>query len=349
MKSSNIGGQAVLEGIMMRHGDDYAVAVRKPDGEIFVQKEEYHSVIKWKALTKVPFIRGVFNFIDSMVLGIKTLMFSAEFYEDEEEVKSEKELTEEEIAKKEKQEKWMMNVTVAISVVIAVAVFMVLPYFLSSLLKPLMPSYHLRTLVEGFVRIGIFILYIALISRMDDIQRTFMYHGAEHKCINCIEHGLPLTVDNVRISSRQHKRCGTSFLFFVLAISIILLMLIQVESPLMRVIVRIALIPVIAGISYEIIRLAGRSDNLFINLISKPGMWLQKLTTREPDESMVEVAIASVEAVFDWKAYLKEEFGYEVDDSWLEDDGQEERDQEENPAEPGAAGTEAEAGEPVLQ
>lgn len=308
MKSSNIGGQAVLEGIMMRHGDDYAVAVRKPDGEIFVQKEEYHSVIKWKALTKIPFIRGVFNFIDSMVLGIKTLMFSAEFYEDEEEVKSEKELTEEEIAKKEKQEKWMMNATVAISVVIAVAVFMVLPYFLSSLLKPLMPSYHLRTLVEGFVRIGIFILYIALISRMDDVQRTFMYHGAEHKCINCIEHGLPLTVDNVRISSRQHKRCGTSFLFFVLAISIILLMLIQVESPLMRVIVRIALIPVIAGISYEVLKLAGRSENPIINLLSRPGLAIQKLTTKEPDDSMIEVAIQAVEAVFDWRAYEAENF-----------------------------------------
>jgi len=293
---------------MMRHGDDYAVAVRKPDGEIFVQKEEYHSVIKWKALTKIPFIRGVFNFIDSMVLGIKTLMFSAEFYEDEEEVKSEKELTEEEIAKKEKQEKWMMNATVAISVVIAVAVFMVLPYFLSSLLKPLMPSYHLRTLVEGFVRIGIFILYIALISRMDDIQRTFMYHGAEHKCINCIEHGLPLTVDNVRISSRQHKRCGTSFLFFVLAISIILLMLIQVESPLMRVIVRIALIPVIAGISYEVLKLAGRSENPIINLLSRPGLAIQKLTTKEPDDSMIEVAIQAVEAVFDWRAYEAENF-----------------------------------------
>lgn len=308
MKSSNIGGQAVLEGIMMRHGDDYAVAVRKPDGEIFVQKEEYHSVIKWKALTKIPFIRGVFNFIDSMVLGIKTLMFSAEFYEDEEEVKSEKELTEEEIAKMEKQEKWMMNATVAISVVIAAAVFMVLPYFLSSLLKPLMPSYHLRTLVEGFVRIGIFILYIALISRMDDIQRTFMYHGAEHKCINCIEHGLPLTVDNVRISSRQHKRCGTSFLFFVLAISIILLMLIQVESPLMRVIVRIALIPVIAGISYEVLKLAGRSENPIINLLSRPGLAIQKLTTKEPDDSMIEVAIQAVEAVFDWRAYEAENF-----------------------------------------
>ena len=308
MKSSNIGGQAVLEGIMMRHGDDYAVAVRKPDGEIFVQKEEYHSVIKWKALTKIPFVRGVFNFIDSMVLGIKTLMFSAEFYEDEEEVKGEKELTEEEIAKKEKQEKRMMNATVAISVVIAVAVFMVLPYFLSSLLKPLMPSYHLRTLVEGFVRIGIFILYIALISRMDDIQRTFMYHGAEHKCINCIEHGLPLTVDNVRISSRQHKRCGTSFLFFVLAISIILLMLIQVESTLMRVIVRIALIPVIAGISYEVLKLAGRSENPIINLLSRPGLAIQKLTTKEPDDSMIEVAIQAVEAVFDWRAYEAENF-----------------------------------------
>lgn len=308
MKSSNIGGQAVLEGIMMRHGDDYAVAVRKPDGEIFVQKEEYHSVIKWKALTKIPFIRGVFNFIDSMVLGIKTLMFSAEFYEDEEEVKGEKELTEEEIAKKEKQEKRMMNATVAISVVIAAAVFMVLPYFLSSLLKPLMPSYHLRTLVEGFVRIGIFILYIALISRMDDIQRTFMYHGAEHKCINCIEHGLPLTVDNVRISSRQHKRCGTSFLFFVLAISIILLMLIQVESPLMRVIVRIALIPVIAGISYEVLKLAGRSENPIINLLSRPGLAIQKLTTKEPDDSMIEVAIQAVEAVFDWRVYEAENF-----------------------------------------
>ena len=308
MKSSNIGGQAVLEGIMMRHGDDYAVAVRKPDGEIFVQKEEYHSVIKWKALTKIPFVRGVFNFIDSMVLGIKTLMFSAEFYEDEEEVKSEKELTEEEIAKKEKQEKWMMNATVAISVVIAVAVFMVLPYFLSSLLKPLMPSYHLRTLVEGFVRIGIFILYIALISRMDDIQRTFMYHGAEHKCINCIEHGLPLTVDNVRISSRQHKRCGTSFLLIVMVISILFFLVIRPETLWLRLVSRILLIPVIAGVSFEFLRLAGNSDNPVVNLLSKPGLMLQGLTTKEPDEKMAEVAICAVEAVFDWKAYEEANF-----------------------------------------
>ncbi len=310
MKSSNIGGQAVLEGIMMKHKDAYSVAVRKPDGEIIVQKDEYHSIVgKWKKLTTIPFIRGIFNFIDSMVLGIKTLTYSASFYEEEEQEK----FTEAETLKKEKQEKWLMGGTVAFSVVAAVAIFMVLPYVLSSFLKPLIPSYHIRTVIEGFVRIGIFILYVLLISRMEDIQRTFMYHGAEHKCINCIEHGLPLTVENVRISSRQHKRCGTSFLFFVLAISIILLLLVQVESPLMRVAVRIALLPVIAGISYEILKLAGSSDNALINLFSKPGLAIQKLTTKEPDEGMIEVAIQAVEAVFDWRAYEEENFDASAD------------------------------------
>ena len=311
MKSSNIGGQAVLEGIMMKHKDAYSVAVRKPDGEIIVQKDEYHSIVgKWKKLTTIPFIRGIFNFIDSMVLGIKTLTYSASFYEEEEE---QEKLTEAEALKKEKQEKWLMGGTVAFSVVAAVAIFMVLPYVLSSFLKPLIPSYHIRTVIEGFVRIGIFILYVLLISRMEDIQMTFMYHGAEHKCINCIEHGLPLTVENVKISSRQHKRCGTSFLFFVLAISIILLLLVQVESPLMRVAVRIALLPVIAGISYEILKLAGSSDNALINLFSKPGLAIQKLTTKEPDEGMIEVAIQAVEAVFDWRAYEEENFDASAD------------------------------------
>jgi len=305
MKSSNIGGQAVLEGIMMKNKDDYAVAVRKPDGDIIVQKDTYSSIIKWKALTRIPFVRGIFNFIDSMVLGIKTLMYSADFFEEEEE---EKPLSEAESAKKEKQDKLLMGGTVAFSVVIAIAVFMVLPYFLSGLLKPIVPSYHVRTVIEGFVRIGIFIAYVLLISRMDDIQRTFMYHGAEHKCINCIEHGLPLNVENVRKSSRQHKRCGTSFLFFVLAISIILLLVIQVESPLMRIVIRIALIPVIAGISYEILKLAGRSENPLINLLSRPGLAIQKLTTKEPDDSMIEVAIQAVEAVFDWRTYEAENF-----------------------------------------
>lgn len=306
MKSSNIGGQAVLEGIMMKNRDRYAVAVRKPDGEIFVQTEEFHSVTgRYKKLTTIPLIRGVFNFIDSMVLGIKTLTFSASFYEEEEE---EKEFSEAEQKKKEKKESLLMAGTVAFSIVAAVAIFMVLPYFLSSLMKPVVPSYHLRTVIEGFVRIGIFIIYILLISRMKDIQRTFMYHGAEHKCINCIEHGLPLTVENVRSSSRQHKRCGTSFLFFVLAISIILLLLIRVESPLMRVVVRIALLPVIAGVSYEVLKLAGNSDNPFVNLLSKPGMAIQKMTTSEPDDGMIEVAIQAVEAVFDWRAYERDNF-----------------------------------------
>ena len=306
MKSSNIGGQAVLEGIMMKNRDRYAVAVRKPDGEIFVQTEEFHSVTgRYKKLTTIPFIRGVFNFIDSMVLGIKTLTFSASFYEEEEE---EKEFSEAEQKKKEKKESLLMAGTIAFSIVAAVAIFMVLPYFLSSLMKPVVPSYHLRTVIEGFVRIGIFIIYILLISRMEDIQRTFMYHGAEHKCINCIEHGLPLTVENVRNSSRQHKRCGTSFLFFVLAISIILLLLIRVESPLMRVVVRIVLLPVIAGVSYEVLKLAGNSDNPVVNLLSKPGMAIQKMTTSEPDDGMIEVAIQAVEAVFDWRAYERDNF-----------------------------------------
>lgn len=306
MKSSNIGGQAVLEGIMMKHNEEYAVAVRKPDGEISVKKEKYHSIVKWKVLTTTPFIRGVFNFIDSMVIGIKTLTYSASFYEEEEE--KEEVLTEEVVKKKEKKEKLLMGATVAFSVVAAVAIFMVLPYFLTSFLKGLIPSYQVRTVIEGLVRIGIFVLYVLLISRMEDIQRTFMYHGAEHKCINCIEHGLPLTVENVRKSSRQHKRCGTSFLFLVLAISIVLLLLIHVDSAVMRVVVRILLLPVIAGISYEVLKLAGRSDNILINLISSPGLAIQKLTTKEPDDDMIEVAIQAVEAVFDWRAYEAENF-----------------------------------------
>ncbi|MCI8580186.1 MAG: DUF1385 domain-containing protein [Dorea sp.] len=312
MKSSNIGGQAVLEGIMMKHEDEYAVAVRKPDGEIFVKKDEYRGVIGFKPLTRIPFIRGIFNFIDSMVLGIQTLTYSAEFYEEEDD--KEKQASENGEADKQtvqsrRAEKLIMAGTVLFSVAAAVGIFMVLPYFLSSLLKPVITSYTWRTVIEGVMRIGIFIIYVLLISRMEDIQRTFMYHGAEHKCINCIEHGLPLTVDNVRASSRQHKRCGTSFLFFVLAVGIILLLLIRVESPVMRVAMRIALLPVIAGISYEVLKLAGRSENPVVNLLSKPGLAVQKLTTKEPDDSMIEVAIQAVEAVFDWRAYESENFG----------------------------------------
>ena len=304
MKSSNIGGQAVLEGVMMKNGDQYAVAVRKPDGEIALQKEVYDGIVKWKKLTKIPFVRGIFSFVDSLVLGMKTLSYSASFFEEEEE----EELTEKEAAKKEKQENLIMGITMACSVVIAVAIFMVLPYLLSNLLKPFVPGRFARTVIDGIVRIVLFIVYILLISKMKDIQRVFMYHGAEHKCINCIEHGMDLTVENVRKSSKQHKRCGTSFLFFVLFVSIIVCFFITTESPVLRVLLRIALLPVIAGISYEIIRLAGNTEHPVVELLSKPGLALQNLTTKEPDDDMIEVAICSVEAVFDWKKYQKENF-----------------------------------------
>lgn len=305
MKSSNIGGQAVIEGVMMKNKDRYAVAVRKPDGEIEVTTDTYKSVVgKYTALTKLPFVRGIFNFVDSLVLGMKTLTWSASFYEEEEE----KEMTEVEEKKQERTEKLLMTLTMVVSFALAIGIFMVLPYFLSDLLKKWISSNTVRIIIEGIIRIAIFVAYVGGISVMNDIKRLYRYHGAEHKCINCIEHGLPLTVENVRKSSRQHKRCGTSFLFFVLAISIILLLLIRVESPLMRVVVRIALLPVIAGISYEVLKLAGNSENALVNLLSKPGMAIQMMTTSEPDDDMIEVAIQAVEAVFDWRAYERENF-----------------------------------------
>lgn len=307
MKSSNIGGQAVLEGIMMKNGSDYAVAVRKPNGEIEIQKDEYKSIVKWEKLTKIPFVRGVFNFIDSMVLGMKTLMFSASFWEDEDgEVVV---LTEEEAKKKEKKEELMMTITMILSMVIALGLFMVLPYFISNLFSGIVKSRLVKTTIEAIIRIGLFIVYILLVSRMKDIQRTFMYHGAEHKCINCIERGMELTVENVRKSSKQHKRCGTSFLFFVVLVSIIVCFFITVESPLLRVVIRIALLPVIAGVSYELIKLAGSSSNPIIGALSAPGLAMQNLTTKEPTDDMIEVAIKAVEEVFDWKKYLEENFG----------------------------------------
>ena len=314
MKSSNIGGQAVLEGIMMRHKDVYSVAVRKPDGDIEVKVDPYKPLVSWKWAYKVPIVRGVFNFLESLVIGTKCLMYSSTFYEDEEEEKLQPQ-TEEEIEKlqkkKEKEHKIMMTGAVMLSLVLCVGLFIMLPYFASRVLRLVTTSEMLITILEACIRLLIFFGYILLISRMKDIQRTFMYHGAEHKCINCIEHGLELNVENVLKSSREHKRCGTSFLFFVVVVSVIFFLFIRVESPLWRIVIRFLLIPVIAGVSYEIIRLAGSSDNPVIRLLSKPGLWLQKLTTAEPDDSMVEVAIAAVEAVFDWKAYLSEN-GVEV-------------------------------------
>ena len=315
---SGIGGQAVLEGVMMKNRDKYAVAVRKPNGEIDVEVEEYKGVCGDKKFAKLPFIRGVFAFIDSLILGMKVTTYSASFYEEEDEKPSKTEGKLEKLLGN-KADDIMMTFTVILSVIIAVALFMLLPLFLSDLLGKYIRNASVIAIIEGLIRILIFIAYIAGISLMKDIKRLYMYHGAEHKCINCIEKGRPLTIKDVKRSSRQHKRCGTSFLLFVVLVSVIVFFFIRVDNMALKLVLRIALVPVIAGISYEIIRLVGRSDNIVVRIISAPGLWMQKLTTKEPDEDMIEVAIASVEAVFDWKAYLKETFGYEVDDSWMQD------------------------------
>lgn len=310
---SGIGGQAVLEGVMMKNEDHYAVAVRKPDGEIDVETQSYLGVLHGNSFKKLPFVRGVFNLIDSLRLGMRTLNYSASFYEDED---ARETLTDKAMKKvfKEKAEKVFMGFTIALSVILAVAIFIVLPYFLTSLFEKFVRERTLLSLIEGLIRIGIFVLYVAGISVMNDIRRLYRYHGAEHKCINCIERGRPLTVKNVKKSSRQHRRCGTSFMLFVLLISCVVFFFITVSNPIYRVLIRIALIPVIAGIAYEIIRLAGKSNNVFVIILSAPGMLLQRLTTKEPDEEMILVGIASVEAVFDWKKFLVDHFDADMDE-----------------------------------
>ncbi len=308
MKYSGIGGQAVIEGIMMKNQQNYATAVRKPNGEIEIQKDTYVSMTEKVKFCGLPFVRGVFSFADSMILGMRTLTFSASFFEDDEDSQPSKfELWLDKVFG-ERLEKVLMSAVMVFSVIMAVCIFMVLPLLISNLLRPWIPSETMMAFLEGVLRLAIFISYIKLVSRMEDIRRTFMYHGAEHKCINCIEHGLELNVDNVRASSKQHKRCGTSFLIIVMMISILFFMVVRVEGVWMRILSRIILIPVIAGISYEFLRLAGRSDNVLVNFLSKPGMWMQNMTTKEPDDSMIEVAIAAVESVFDWRAYLAENF-----------------------------------------
>lgn len=315
---SGIGGQAVLEGVMMKNNEKYAVAVRKPDGGIEVEIENFQGVLHENKLKKLPFIRGIFNFVDSLMLGNRVLNYSASFYEEEEEeTKFDKAINK---ISGGNGEKILTTLVTIVSVIFAVGIFIVLPYFISAQFEGFVRNRSLMMIIEGVIRILIFLLYVWGISAMKDIRRLYQYHGAEHKCINCIEKGRPLTVHNVMRSSRLHRRCGTSFIFFVLFVSIILFFFIRVDNVAQRVILRILLMPVVAGISYEIIRLAGRSDNIFVRLLSAPGMMIQKLTTKEPDENMVEVAIASVEAIFDWKNYLYENFGYEVDESWMREE-----------------------------
>lgn len=306
MKSSNIGGQAVIEGIMMKNRDSYSVAVRKSNGEIEVQTSEYKSIASKSKWFRLPFIRGCFGFVDSMVLGMRTLTFSAGFFEDEEEEASGGAPSKAEVSEG-KAGGVLTGLIMAVSMVLAVGLFMILPMFIANVLSSVIGTGFL-SLLEGVIRMLIFVLYIVFISRMKDIRRTFMYHGAEHKCINCIEHGMDLTVENVSASSKQHKRCGTSFMFYVMFISVLFFMFLKFDTLWLRIISRILLIPVIAGVSYEVIQKAGNSDSFIMNLLSKPGMWLQNLTTLEPDDSMIEVAIKAVEEVYDWRAYQKENY-----------------------------------------
>ncbi len=300
MKASGIGGQAVMEGVMMKNGDQYAVAVRKNDEEIVVEKRNHVSLTKRVKFFGLPVMRGVVIFCESLSVGVRTLTYSARIFEEETENESAKPAD----AKTKTKEDAVMAGSVVLSVIIAVGLFMMLPYFASRLLSTVIDSEFLLALCEGVIRVTLFIIYIAAISLMRDIKRVFMYHGAEHKTINCVEHGLELTVENVRKQSREHKRCGTSFMLYVMVISVLFFMFIRVDYAWLRIVLRLLLIPVIAGVSYEFIRLAGRTENPVITALSKPGLLLQKLTTREPDDSMIEVAITSVAAVFDWKAFI---------------------------------------------
>ncbi len=297
-KYSGIGGQAVMEGVMMRNMDKFAVAVRRPNGEIAVVNDVYKGVAP-KVLYKVPFVRGVFSFIDSLVLGMKTLNISSDFYMEDENGTKEESTAKDSV---------VSGLIMALAMLMAIGIFMVLPFLASLLFKKWITEPHLLALVEGAIRMLLFVCYILAISKMEDIRRVFMYHGAEHKCINCIETGHELTVENVRAASREHRRCGTSFLLYVMVISILLFAVIQFSDPIMKVVMRIVLIPVIAGISFEFIRLAGTSNNRFVMMLSAPGLMMQKLTTSEPDDKMIEVGIASVEAIYDWRKYLDENF-----------------------------------------
>ena len=299
-----------MEGVMMRNDNRYAVAVRKPDHEIEVKVNQCAGTEERPAICNCPIVRGVFSFVQSLAIGVKTLMYSAQFFEDEEEEtpKKEKEKTKEKTKEQiEKTEKAEMAGTVAFSIVIAIGLFMLLPAWIASLLDDMIKNHIVIGLIEGVIRLVIFLGYVIVISRMEDIKRTYMYHGAEHKTINCLEHGHELTVENVMQASRFHKRCGTSFLFIVMIVSILVFMCITVDTMWLRLLLRVLLVPVIAGISYEFIRFAGNSESRIANLLSKPGLLIQRLTTKEPTEDMVEVAIASVEAVLDWRAYLDEQ------------------------------------------
>ena len=292
MKYSGIGGQAVIEGVMMKNKDRYAVAVRKPDHEIEIRKGKTDSIRDKYKFMNAPIIRGVVSFVESLVMGTRTLNYSASFYEEEENPKD------------EKKESLLMGLVMVIAIVAAIGIFVVVPFLISEALSNVIKPLPLRGLLEGIIRVTLFVIYVKLVSLMEDIKRVFMYHGAEHKCINCVENGLELTVENVKKQTTVHKRCGTSFMLIVMFVSILFFMFIALDNIWLRMVLRILLVPVIAGVAYEFIHFAGNHDNKVIDILSKPGLWLQGLTTKEPDEEMIEVAIASVDAVFDWKDFI---------------------------------------------
>ncbi len=316
---TSIGGQAVIEGVMMRGPKKIATAVRKPDGEIIVETEELGKVRTGK-FVKLPIIRGCVNFFDSMIIGVKSLMFSAKFFDvDDEGNPAEEQSKFEAWLEKKLDSDAAMNVVIYLSVILSlflsVGLFMLLPALIAGFFNPIINSQFFLTLIEGIVRIAIFVLYLALVAQTKDIKRVFMYHGAEHKSIFCYEKGLPLTVENVRVQSRLHPRCGTSFLLIVMVISILVFSIIPWKQELFasipyigvafvkmpwaiwRLILRLLLLPLVAGISYEIIKFVGRHDNCCTRAINKPGMWFQKITTNEPDDSQIEVAIEALKAV----------------------------------------------------
>ncbi len=319
LKKTSIGGQALIEGVMMRGPERTAMAVRHTSGEIRMEEWENPTNKRW-AITKWPLIRGVFGFIDSMTMGMKCLMKSAEMSGIEEELEdameeesADKEVSEEEktvaAEKNKKKAEALMNVVMVIGMVLGVALslvlFMWLPTVLFKALAPLIPNFTegtsayqvTRGIFEGVLRLLIFLGYMIAVSRMKDIRRTFMYHGAEHKTIFCYEKGLPLTVENVRKQKRFHPRCGTSFMILMLIVGIFISILIPIDNTIIRTIVKLLLLPLTVGIGYELIKLAGRKDNWFTRFISKPGVWVQHITTVEPDDSMIECAIKALEAV----------------------------------------------------
>ena len=303
---TSIGCQAIIEGVMMRGPHKTAMAVRKPDGEIVVECNE-NGTKKKKKILRIPIIRGCVNFVESLVIGMKALMFSAEFMdlEDEEETESKfDQWLERKFGDKVKD--IVIYVSIVLSIFLSIGMFILLPTavtrgieFLFSLTPAaaIAETKAFTSITEGILRMLIFIGYLAAVSQMKDIRRVFEYHGAEHKTIACYESGEELTVENVKKYPRFHPRCGTSFLLFVMIISIILFALLPKTGIILRMLMRLALLPVVAGLSYEVIKWAGRSKAACVTWLSKPGLWLQKLTTREPDESQIEVAIASMQAV----------------------------------------------------